>query len=165
MPNVLGTRNPSVEGFKTIMKSFSEQMKYNFHLRMVKTAEELAQNIRNAAPKETGALAASVRVIDLTGKRGKSYRFYVWVLAGGRTTLRRTKLGVTFDYAIAEEFGTVTQPPNPFFYNTWRRYRYEVFNQWQETFEQTIKENERIREGKGYRSFNFTSTHGREGTI
>lgn len=75
-------------------------------------AEQVAERIREAAPRRTGALAASVRV-EREGDR-------VTIKAGG--TADTTKAGragsqdAIFDEAVAMEYGNSRTRAEPFFY-------------------------------------------------
>ncbi|MGD9846145.1 MAG: HK97-gp10 family putative phage morphogenesis protein [Variibacter sp.] len=107
-------------------------------------ADKLAAEIKAAAPQgETGHLAESVRV------RRKRNELELEVLAGGPLTTkdygRKARYerevvigsgdtegidrvdeggyGVTYDYALAAEFGTRHQPAEPFFYSTYQEKR------------------------------------------
>ena len=79
-------------------------------------ADNLASEIRAAAPRKTGTLASSVQV------RRKRNDTELEVTAGGDSTTRelRAGSGVSYDYARAVEFGTVNAAAQPFFFNTYR---------------------------------------------
>lgn len=106
--------------------------------RLKEIADELADDIRRVAPVKSGALRDSVRV-----RRGRG-TLELYVTAGGPTTTqdigrtthydrevsvgqgdtagiaRGTQGQVTYDYALAQEFGTSKMPAHPFFYSTYR---------------------------------------------
>lgn len=127
------------------MNSLAAQVRDNFHVVTLKQADELMENMRDACPKDTGALAASIRKKDISVITSGSATISVLVIAGGKTTTRRTKTGHVYDYAVATEFGTKKETPEPFFYNTARRYMQGGSEQYQETLDETIKENNEIR--------------------
>jgi hypothetical protein len=79
-------------------------------------ADGLAEAIRAAAPKKTGALAGSVQV-----RRGRNSLELV-VVAGGAATTKvvRKGSGVSYDYALGVEFGNSHVGERPFFYTTYR---------------------------------------------
>lgn len=79
-------------------------------------AEGLRAAIADAAPKDEGNLAASVQV------RRKRNTLEVEVTAGGDLTTREVRegSGVSYDYALAIEYGTSRQEAQPFFEPTWR---------------------------------------------
>lgn len=149
--------NPSVARFKTDMTELVNRAKQNFHQTLLLQAEELAGNIREAAPKLTGALAASVRVRDVSTSDGT--KLSVLVIAGGQKTTRRGAGGV-YDYALATEFGTVKEPAEPFFYNSARLYSKNGLEQYKETLAETIAENNKVR---GIRGNNYTTNPGYSG--
>lgn len=137
--------NPSLAKFKTEMHSIKEQMRYNVHQRLLATGREIAENMKAAAPKLEGALAESVRVEDVSQIGPASSRFSIKIKAGGAATMRRnTKSGEIYDYSAAVEFGTQDMQAEPFFYNTFRRYRSHWPNQVAETIEQTLQRNQKI---------------------
>lgn len=141
--------NPSLAKFTTRMKTLKEQMRHNYHQRVLATAQEIADNMRAAAPKDKGVLADSVRVIDNSRIGRSSARISVKVKAGGPTTVRRSASGEVYDYSAAVEFGTQEMQAEPFFYNTFRRYRAPFLDQAAETLEETIERNEKIRTYSG----------------
>lgn len=89
-------------------------------------AGDLVVGIQANAPRDEGALAASVRWEDHTADR----RPRVKVRAGGPTTTKPVRQGTsaTYDYALGEEFGTEDTPAQPFFFPTYRgrRRRYKA---------------------------------------
>lgn len=132
--------NPSVAKFKTKMLELREQMRYNTHERLIAMGEEIAENMANAAPKDVGTLAASVRVLDISKVTYGSARLAIKIKAGGPTTLRRSaKSGNVYDYAHAIEFGNREHTAQPFFYPTYRRYRSAWPDKFQETVEETLQ--------------------------
>jgi HK97 gp10 family phage protein len=135
--------NPSVRKFRTDMTELVNRAKQNFHETLLKQADELAGNIKDAAPKLTGALASSVRTKDVSTKDGT--KLSVLVIAGGPKTTKRTASGQAYDYALATEFGTQNEVAEPFFYNSARLYSKNGIEQYKETLAETIEENNRIR--------------------
>lgn len=97
-------------------------------------ADQLVRAIAAAAPRKTGTLAKSVRKVEGVTKKG---RRYVAVVAGGRETTKKIRQGVSdasfakgvasggnqgeFDYSRAVEFGSPGEPPQPFFFVTYRK--------------------------------------------
>jgi|SRR5215471_5232495 len=141
MPRV-GTENQSVEQFLDriadhpfpphLLKKFSDDLR--------KVAEELANDIREAAPVVTGRLRRSVRVVPAkNNKHGAPLQYFV-VAGGPLTTVAgrgnyvvpltaqerpkgagfRIEKGqsIAYDYSEAVEFGTKTEHAHPFFYST-----------------------------------------------
>lgn len=107
-------------------------------------AQGLVDDIKAAAPVDTGKLRDSIRV-----RRGKKTLEY-FVEAGGSATTRSLErtttyqrevqigsgdtegiarggpAGVSYDYALGVEFGNSRVPAQPFFYSTYRRRQVEV---------------------------------------
>ena len=137
--------NPSLAKFKRELADRTATAKYNAHQLLLAKAAELAENIREAAPKQSGALAGSVRVVDVSQQSRFSARYSVLVIAGGQATTRDG-----FDYAIATEFGTVKENPEPFFYNTARRYLSPATALFGETLKETIINNEKVSEARKF---------------
>lgn len=91
-----------------------------------KGANEIIALQKSAAPVDDGALQASIRkrrggrgiAGDLKGEAGLS----VTITAGGAATTRPVREGAsaTYDYALAQEFGTQKMPANPFFFPAYR---------------------------------------------
>jgi HK97 gp10 family phage protein len=80
-------------------------------------AAELVSLQKSLAPEDQGELVASIRYHPYaSGLIGGL------VLAGGEKTTRpvRNGVSVSFDYALAQEFGTEDLPPSPFFYPPYR---------------------------------------------
>lgn len=142
------TSNPSVKQFRTDMTKLANQAGKNFHQVILGMADELVGNIQSAIQhSESGHLRASVRKKDVS----RDGKVSVLVMAGGPLTTRPEKSG-NADYALFEEFGTVKEDPRPFFYNTVRLYQKNGIEQYRETLEQTIAENNLVRAN---RSNNF----------
>ena len=86
------------------------------------SGEQMVTAMKQAAPKEDGQLIASIRMEALAAGEGIGVR----ILAGGPLTtrpVRKTSKGnaPTYDYALAQEFGTAKMAANPFFFPTYRR--------------------------------------------
>lgn len=135
--------NPSVKQFRADMLALRNQVGKAFRNEFLAQAEELVGNIQRAIPHSvTGHLRESVRKKDVSTDTKPS----VLVLAGGSKTTKRTAAGEAFDYALAEEFGTVKQAPRPFFYSTVRAYKSASAAGLRETLDEAIRENNKIRE-------------------
>ena len=144
--------NPSVRQFKTDMQDLVNRAKYNFHQVLLMQAEEVAGNMRNAIQHSiTGNLKASIRTRDVS--TADETKLSVLVLAGGHLTIKYEKSGA-HDYAFDVEFGDKNHAPEPFFYSTYRLYIQHGLQQFQETLDQTIAENNTIRV---LRDFNYNS--------
>jgi HK97 gp10 family phage protein len=147
------------------MKTMVAQTRDNFHEVILKQADELIENMRDVCPKDTGTLAASIRKKDISIITPGSMTVSVLVIAGGKTTTKRTLAGHTYDYAVATEFGTKKETPEPFFFNTARRYEQGSSEQYKETLEETIKENNEIRQIRADNENNQTSVNHRGAVV
>ena len=85
-------------------------------------ADGLAEAIKAEAPVKTGALRDSVEV-----RRGRNTLELV-VTAGGEATTKEVRAGsgVTTDYALHVEYGTMNMPSEPFFYRVCREKQNEI---------------------------------------
>jgi HK97 gp10 family phage protein len=146
------SNNPSVRQFRTDMLDLVNKAKYNFHQEILAMADELVGNIQSAIEHSvSGNLKKSVRKKDVS--TADETKLSVLVLAGGPLTTKREASG-SFDYALAEEFGTRREGPRPFFYNTVRFYKAQAEEKYRETLEQTIEENNKVR---GLRANNYNN--------
>lgn len=104
-------------GFKRALDSISRAVRDSVQAEIVPIAEDVAATMRRVGPRDqTFQLERSICVErDATRPR-------VYIKAGGRLTTRAVSKGVaaTYDYALAQEFGTAEMQANPFFYPTWR---------------------------------------------
>lgn len=147
------TSNPSVRQFKTDMQDLVNQVGHNFQEQLNRSADELISNMRQVVRVDKGDLSRSIRKKDVS----KGINMSVLVMAGGRATTKRGRNGQMYDHALSEEFGTQKEVPSPFFYNTYRLYQHEGLEQYKETLEETIKENNIVR---GLRSQNYNNAAG-----
>ena len=134
------------------MLNFVEKTKYDFHERLLRQGEELVGNIQNAIEHSiSGNLKASVRMKDVSTSDGT--KLSILVMAGGPLTTKHERSG-SHDYSLDEEFGNQKEPPRPFFFNTVRLYKNLGLEQFQETLDQTIEENNKVR---SLRAINYNS--------
>lgn len=89
-----------------------------------KDADELIVRQRQLAPQDDGDLKNSIR--KEAGEGGLSIK----VVAGGDLTTRAVRDGAsaTYDYAIAQEYGTAKMDPSPFFWPAFRLLRKRINN-------------------------------------
>jgi HK97 gp10 family phage protein len=99
------------------MKSIPKAVRQALKVQNAKNAAELVETIRGFAPGD-GPLQASVKNHDVTDSTRISQR----IEAGGEATTKPVRDGqsATYDYALAQEFGTVNMPAHPFFWPAWR---------------------------------------------
>lgn len=110
-------RNLSVDQFKQLMASIPKQIIGDLDAAVFDNAERLKRAQQSAARTgESGNLVASHRV-----EPGRAPLRAV-VRAGGPLTTRPVRNGAsaTYDYALANEFGTEDQAARPWFYPTYR---------------------------------------------
>lgn len=81
----------------------------------IKAAEAMADNMRRAVPMESGKLRESIRIEPMPPR-------IVYIKAGGPLTTKPVRKGFkgTYDYALAQEFGTRKERARPFFWPMWR---------------------------------------------
>lgn len=106
--------NKSVEQFKRLTEDLQREVHAAAVQELNAQAQSLAQTIQSVAPKKEGRLQHSVRVIP--GKNDTQVR----IVAGGQETIRPEISSKPYDYARADEFGTVKMPAKPFFFPTYR---------------------------------------------
>lgn len=82
-------------------------------------AQRVVSEMKAIAPVKTGRLRDSIRM-----EQGRTKATIV-IRAGGPTTTVPVRQGqsATYDYALAQEWGTQKQPAGPFFYPIWRKGR------------------------------------------
>lgn len=109
------------ERFDRILRAMPAETRKQLHKSVRKSAEELAAAQRSLAPVDTGALRASVRVIDgaenlsdadrkALGDRLSPNDLSVFVAAGDEKAF----------YATFVEFGSKARPASPFFFPAYR---------------------------------------------
>ena len=106
--------NKSVERFKKLTEELQKEVYDAAVTELNVQAKYLASLMVSAAPHDKGNLEHSVRVVP--GRRATQVR----IVAGGKLTTRLSVSHKPFDYARADEFGTVKMPARPFFFPTYR---------------------------------------------
>lgn len=107
--------NVSVERFKKLLKDLQQEVHDGAVAELNSSADAMVSAMELAAPRgASGNLEHSVRKIP--GKADTQVR----IVAGGQTTRRPEISNVPFDYARADEFGTVHMAARPFFWPTYR---------------------------------------------
>lgn len=156
--------NPSVRQFRTDMQDIVNRAKHNFHQTLLLQANELAGNIKAAAPVLTGALRDSVRVRDVSTSDGT--KLSVLVIAGGPKTTKRENSG-PHDYSVTTEYGSVKESPEPFFFSTFRLYKQAGLDQFKQTLDETVEDNNRVRElrSQNYNNASATVSAGYRGAV
>lgn len=120
-----------------MMAPDDELQKYfaDLPFKLKEEADNLADAIKAEAPRDTGALAESVKV------RRKRNELELEVTAGGELTTKeiRAGSGVSYDYALAAEYGTSKQAAQPFFYNTFHAREDEIRERIQDKMKEIIQ--------------------------
>jgi HK97 gp10 family phage protein len=118
-------RNVSVERFKKLTEDLQKEVHALAVAELNAQARDLAQLIASVAPvyqgvsltasgAKSGTLKSTVKVVP--GKKDTIVR----IVAGGTLTIRPSVSSKPYDYARADEFGTVNMRPRPFFFPTYR---------------------------------------------
>lgn len=106
--------NASVERFKKLTDDLRQEVFDAAISELHLQAEKLRSIIEDVAPRDKGILRHTIRTIP--GDRPTQVR----VVAGGRETVRPGISSRPYDYARADEFGTVEMQAQPFFFPTYR---------------------------------------------
>lgn len=112
--------NKSVLAFKKLTEKLQNEVHALAVAELNAQATDLAQLIESVAPVHEGVLRTTVKVVP--GKMDTIVR----VVAGGQKTVRRGVSSKDYDYARADEFGTVNMPAKPFFFPTYRLRRKKI---------------------------------------
>ena len=112
----MASTNQSLERWKRRFARIPKEVRDAAMRQALAEATLLAHAMAGSAPKGDGVLAGSARVEG----NASGTRWYVKI--GGKATTRPVRHGATatYDYALAQELGTVDQPARPFFYPTYR---------------------------------------------
>lgn len=106
--------NQSVERFKKLTAELRKEVHDEAVAELNAQGDMLVRQMISAAPEDKGNLSHSVRKIP--GKADTQIR----IVAGGVLTIRPSVSSKPFDYARADEFGTVKMKAKPFFFPTYR---------------------------------------------
>lgn len=110
----MARRNPSLERFKQLTKDLRREVHDESVDELNAQGDILVRQMILAAPEDKGNLSHSVRKVP--GKKDTTIR----IVAGGVLTIRPAVTSRPFDYARADEFGTVHMKAKPFFFPTYR---------------------------------------------
>jgi HK97 gp10 family phage protein len=134
--------NASVERFRKLTEDLQKEVHVLAVQELNAQAKDLAETIQSVSPVYagisssgvvSGALKHSVRVVP--GKRDTLVR----IVAGGELTTRPAVSGQPYDYARADEFGTVNMKPTPFFFPTYRLRKKKIIAQMKRKIAASIK--------------------------
>lgn len=106
--------NASVERFKKLTEELQAEVHAQAVAELNTQADGLVELIKSVAPRgETGELVHSIRKVP--GKKDTIVR----IVEGGALTTRPGS-SKPYDYARADEFGTVNMPAKPHFFPSYR---------------------------------------------
>lgn len=126
--------NASVERFRALTEQMKKQVFDDAAAELKRQAEQLMQTMESVAPRgETGELVHSIRLIE--GKTPLVQR----IVAGGQLTIRKSVSSKPYDYARADEFGTVNMKARPFFFPTYRLRKKKIIATMKRKLTATIK--------------------------
>lgn len=102
---------------------------------LVKSGNELVNAQKALVPVKSGALRDSIRA------EPHPEDLKIIVAAGGPATTKAARSGHgSYDYALAQEFGTVNEDAQPFFYPAWRLIRKRLRNRTKRTISKAVKQ-------------------------
>ena len=126
--------NKSVERFRQLTRDMQEDVLADAVEELNAQADELVKVIDSVVPRgPTGHLEHTVR------KVAGSKPTVVRVVAGGQLTVRSAISGKPYDYARADEFGTVKMKARPFFFPTYRLMKKKMISSMKRKLAATIK--------------------------
>jgi HK97 gp10 family phage protein len=126
--------NKSVQRFRQLTEDLQGEVVDGAVQELNDQANQLANLIESVAPKFEGKLAHSVRVVP--GKKKTQVR----IVAGGKLTIRPSVSSKPYDYARADEFGTVHMPAKPFFFPTYRLRKKKIISAMKRKITKAIKD-------------------------
>lgn len=115
----MARRNPSAQRLAEILNAIPQAVREQLEKDLIDQANGLADTMRRVVPEGVDGrneLLESIRV----ERSNRPLR--VLVKAGGSLTTKevRNGSGKTYDYALANEFGTAKMTAQPFFWPTYR---------------------------------------------
>jgi HK97 gp10 family phage protein len=125
--------NQSVERFKKLTKDLQKEVHDLAVAELNAQGNALVRQMIAAAPYDKGNLSHSVRKIP--GKSDTQIR----IMAGGALTIRPSVSSKPFDYARADEFGTVHMAAKPFFFPTYRLMKKKMISSMKRKITASIK--------------------------
>lgn len=125
--------NQSVQRFKALTKNLQKEVHDEAVKELNSQGDGLVGLMEAAAPEDKGNLSHSVRKIP--GKSDTQIR----IVAGGVLTIRPSVSTKPFDYARADEFGTVHMHPKPFFFPTYRLMKKKMISSMKRKITASIK--------------------------
>lgn len=114
--------SPQIEALKRRIAAIPKAARVEIAKALDASAAEMVASAKHLAPDDDGDLQSSIR-----WSQGETPLARV-IEAGGPTTTRPVREGqsATYDYALAQEFGTEKMPAQPFFYPAYRIIRKRI---------------------------------------
>ncbi len=137
-------QNISVQRFKRLTEDLQKEVHELAVIELNEQAQNLAHTIASVAPVYQGtrtgdvvpgALRHSVRVVP-----DRTKDTIVRIVAGGELTVRPSVSSKPYDYARADEFGTVHMHAQPFFFPTYRLLKKKIISSMKRKITASIKE-------------------------
>lgn len=117
-------RGNGLDDLQRRIRAMGVEARREIGVALDQSAAEVVSVARTLAPSDDGDLKASIR------QEPGEHELQRVVEAGGPTTTRPVREGKSpvYDYALAQEFGTAEQEPQPFFNPAWRLARRRAKN-------------------------------------
>lgn len=126
--------NVSVERFRKLTQELQKEVHDLAVKELNAQAEALIETIEAVAPRgPTGNLIHSINKVP--GKTDTVVR----IVAGGKLTVRMGVSSKPYDYARADEFGTVHMTAQPFFFPTYRLRKKKIISAMKRKITASIK--------------------------
>lgn len=115
----MGVKIAGAAEFGRKLEALPEAAKAEIRGALNENADRMVGLARSLAPRDEGDLLDSIRA------EPGGHELQVKVTAGGEKTTRPVREGAsaTYDYAMAQEFGTEHQPAHPYFWVSYRALR------------------------------------------
>lgn len=107
-----------LDRFKRKLRMLSPATKAEIAIAIQKSADEITDLQKRLAPERTGKLKGSIGNRPVEGTENLAVELH----AGGAATTKPVRNGAsaTYDYALADEFGTTETTAQPYFYPAYR---------------------------------------------
>ncbi|MHA6692041.1 HK97-gp10 family putative phage morphogenesis protein [Devosia sp. A449] len=130
------SRSPQLARFARRMKAIPAGVRAAVKPALDQSAAELVGTMKRIAPHEDGDLQGSIEA-----QAGK-HELARQVVAGGEATTVPVRDGADaeYDYALAQELGTVDMPANPFFFPAFRLLRKRLNNRIRRSIRKAVKD-------------------------
>lgn len=126
-------QNKSLERFKALTEELKKEVLDGAIAELNSQAQDLASLIESVAPEHEGTLKTTVKVVP--DKKPTTVR----IVAGGYKTVRKSVSSKPYDYARADEFGTVDMKARPFFFPTYRLRKKKIISAMKRKITASIK--------------------------